>query len=108
MPVCPGGTNTLSAQAIGFLEKSLHGVAGTHLVALEIDFVLPCPVRGTELSEFRIRQPVSAIESLDMAVGRSEADYDGTFLGLHAGCDGKPQHKRRRQGDQTGEFHVIA
>jgi hypothetical protein len=96
MPVCPGGANTFSAQAIGFLEKCRHGVAGIHFVALEIDFVFACPVRGTELGEFRIRQPASAIESVDMAIGRFKADRDGTFIGLRAGCDGKPQDKRRR------------
>jgi hypothetical protein len=84
----PGGVNTLSAQTIGFLENSRHCVAGTHSVALEIDFVFPCPVRSTQLGEFRIRQLVSAIEGLDMAVGRFEADRDRTFLGLRAGCDG--------------------
>jgi hypothetical protein len=108
MPVCHGGTNRLSAQAIGFLENSGHGVAGTHLVALETDFVFPCSVRGAELGEFRICQLVSAIESLDMAIGRFKADRDGTFLGLRAVCDGKPQDKRCRYSDQTGEYHIIA
>jgi hypothetical protein len=94
MLFCPGGNSTLSAQAIGLLENSRHGVSGTHFVALEIDLVFPCPVRGTELGEFRIRQLASAIESLDMAIGRFKADRDGTFLGLRAGRDGKPQDNR--------------
>jgi hypothetical protein len=65
-------------------------------------------VRGTELGEFRIRQFVSAIESLDMTIAGFKANCDGTFLGLRAGCDGKPQDKWRCYSDQTNEFHVIA
>jgi hypothetical protein len=75
---------------------------------LEIDLVLPLPVRGTELSQFRIRQSLAPIKRLDLPLAHLEPDCDGTFLGLRASCHGEPQNQQRCFGDQAGEFHVIA